>query len=73
MPDVKSSHVIVHRHRQRMFDKHRDKIEAHKKKGPAFAAAIEALENQLQEVSCQPAKRKGRSVATPSMTSSAQE
>lgn len=39
--------VILHRHMQRRFDKHRDAIERHKQKGGAFARAVEDLEKRL--------------------------
>lgn len=49
MSDLKHSHVIVHRHRKRVADEYREKLEAHKKKGPLFAAAVEALLGDLAE------------------------
>lgn len=39
--------AIVHRHLQHQFDKHRAKLDKHKGKGPAFRAAVEALEKKL--------------------------
>ena len=38
---------LVHRHMQRKFDKHRDKLEKHKEKGPLFRQAVEELERKL--------------------------
>jgi hypothetical protein len=39
--------LIIHRHLQRKFDLHREKLEAHKGKGAAFRAAVEELEKKL--------------------------
>jgi len=39
--------MISHRHMQRRFNKHRDKLDRHRAKGPMFAAAIDELEKQL--------------------------
>jgi len=41
------SQMISHRHMQRRFNKHRDKLDRHRAKGPMFAAAIDELEKQL--------------------------
>lgn len=39
--------MITHRHMQRRFNKHRDKFDKHRAKGPQFAGAIDYLEKQL--------------------------
>lgn len=41
------SHFVVHRHIQRQFDKHRDKFDKHRRKGKAFAEALDAFEKRL--------------------------
>lgn len=41
------SQMITHRHMQRRFNKHRDKFDKHRAKGPQFAAAIDDLEKKL--------------------------
>lgn len=44
---AKPSHKVVHTHLQRRFNKHRDKFDSHRARGPAFAAALDELEMKL--------------------------
>lgn len=70
-PAVKTDHhIFVHRHLQRRFDRHRKRIDNHKQKGPAFAAAVLALEQQLFGEEVLPSSEKAP-VATSSMTPNA--
>lgn len=47
MPGSAYSTAIVRRQMQRRFNLHRGKLDAHRNRGPAFAAAVEALEKAL--------------------------
>ena len=41
------SHILVHRHMQQKFLRHRHKFAKHRAKGPAFAARLDELEAKL--------------------------
>jgi hypothetical protein len=45
---VRPHKVIIHRWGQKLFDKHRQVLEQHKEKGPAFRQAAENLERTFE-------------------------
>lgn len=49
IPKSQATHaqVLIHRHMQRKFLKHRHKFAKHRAKGPAFAARLDELEAKL--------------------------